>query len=192
MLMQNVGDDKAALAYQRNAKLSGLPTGLKDLDAKMGGLQPSDLIIIAGRPGMGKTSLATNIAFSVARAYQAPREGSSSTPEMSGGIVAFFSLEMSTEQLATRVIAEQSEISSSNIRRGDISENDFDALLVQRRQEIRLIPLYIDSTGAVTVGQLAARARRLKRQRGLHLIVVDYFQLMQAQSIVPRRTACAR
>ncbi|MGY3619311.1 RecA/RadA recombinase [Bradyrhizobium sp. USDA 10063] len=91
---------------------------LKDLDAKMGGLQPSDLIVIAGRPGMGKTSLATNIAFNVARAYQAPQEGSSSTPEMSGGIVAFFSLEMSSEQLATRVIAEQSEISSSNIRRG--------------------------------------------------------------------------
>ncbi|MBK3666439.1 replicative DNA helicase [Bradyrhizobium diazoefficiens] len=180
--------DKAALAYQRDGKLSGLPTGLKDLDAKMGGLQPSDLIIIAGRPGMGKTSLATNIAFNVARAYEAPREGSSSTPEMSGGIVAFFSLEMSSEQLATRVIAEQSKISSSSIRRGDISENDFDAL-VQRRQEIRRIPLYIDSTGGLTIGQVAARARRLKRQRGLHLIVVDYIQLMQGTShrVAPNR-----
>ena len=170
--------DKAALAYQCDGKLSGLPTGLKDLDAKMGGLQPSDLIIIAGRPGMGKTSLATNIAYNVARAYEPSDISAGSVQARSGGIVAFFSLEMSSEQLATRVIAEQSEISSSSIRRGEISENDFDALL-QRRQEIRRIPLFIDQTGALTIGQVAARARRLKRQRDLDLIVVDYIQLMQ-------------
>ncbi|MBX9830310.1 MAG: replicative DNA helicase [Xanthobacteraceae bacterium] len=170
--------DNAALAYQSDGKLSGLPTGLKDLDAMMGGLQPSDLIIIAGRPGMGKTSLATNIAYNVAKAYEAPVASAGSPQVRSGGIVAFFSLEMSSEQLATRVIAEQSEISSSSIRRGEISENDFDALL-QRRQQIRRIPLFIDQTGALTIGQVAARARRLKRQRGLDLIVVDYIQLMQ-------------
>lgn len=177
--------DNAAHAYQSDGKLSGLPTGLKDLDAKMGGLQPSDLIIIAGRPGMGKTSLATNIAYNVARAYQAPDAGTGSRQIRAGGIVAFFSLEMSSEQLATRVVAEQSQISSASIRRGDISENEFDRLL-SRRQEIRRIPLFIDQTGALTVGQVAARARRLKRQRGLDLIVVDYIQLMQAST---RRTA---
>ena len=170
--------DKAALAYQSDGNLSGLPTGLKDLDTMMGGLQPSDLIIIAGRPGMGKTSLATNIAYNVARAYQAPDASTHSPQNHSGGIVAFFSLEMSSEQLATRVIAEQSEISSSSIRRGKISEGDFDTL-IRRRQDIRRIPLFIDQTGALTVGQVAARARRLKRQRGLDLIVVDYIQLMQ-------------
>lgn len=172
--------DRAAQAYQNDGKLSGLPTGLKDLDAKMGGLQPSDLIIIAGRPGMGKTSLATNIAFNVANAYKPAIDETRKSG--TGGIVAFFSLEMSSEQLATRVIAERAEVSSSSIRRGNIDEREFERL-VERRSEIRRIPLFIDQTGALAVGQLAARARRLKRQRGLDLIVVDYIQLMQGRSV---------
>ncbi|MGX9394060.1 replicative DNA helicase (plasmid) [Nitrobacteraceae bacterium UC4446_H13] len=171
--------DRAAQAYQSDGQLSGLPTGLKDLDAKMGGLQPSDLIIIAGRPGMGKTSLATNVAYNVARAYQASIDHAEKAT--AGGIVAFFSLEMSSEQLATRVISEQAEVSSSRIRRGAIDEGDFERL-VERRRNMRRLPLYVDQTGALTVGQLAARARRLKRQRGLDLVVVDYIQLMQGRS----------
>ncbi len=145
----------------------------------MGGLQPSDLIIIAGRPGMGKTSLATNVAYNVARAYEPSTDNSCKAA--AGGIVAFFSMEMSSEQLATRVISEQAEVSSSRIRRGAIDEGDFERL-VERRRNMRQLPLYVDQTGALTVSQLAARARRLKRQRGLDLVVVDYIQLMQGRS----------
>ena len=173
--------DRAAEAYQSDGRLSGLATGLKDLDAKMGGLQPTDLIIIAGRPGMGKTSLATNIAFNVASAYDLTQQVDSSAKPTAGGIVAFFSLEMSSEQLATRVISEQTEIPSSDIRRGDIDETAFGELL-ECRQKMRRLPLFIDQTGAVSIAQLAARARRLKRQRGLHLVIVDYIQLMQGKS----------
>lgn len=173
--------DRAAQAYQNDGKLSGLPTGLNDLDAKMGGLQPSDLIIIAGRPGMGKTALATNIAFNVARSYQPATTDDGSRKAAAGGIVAFFSLEMSSEQLATRVVSEQAEISSSSIRRGAIDEREFERL-VEHRNAMRRIPLYVDQTGGLTVGQLAARARRLKRQRGLDLIVLDYLQLMQGRT----------
>ena len=173
--------DRAAQAYQSDGRLSGLATGLKDLDAKMGGLQPTDLIIIAGRPGMGKTSLATNIAFNVASAYDATQQVDGSLRPAAGGIVAFFSLEMSSEQLATRVLSEQAEVPSSSIRRGDIGETDFGRLL-DCRQKMRRLPLFIDQTGAVSIAQLAARARRLKRQRGLHLIIVDYIQLMQGKS----------
>ena len=173
--------DRAAQAYQSDGRLSGLATGLKDLDAQMGGLQPTDLIIIAGRPGMGKTSLATNIAFNVASAYNATQQVDGSVRPVTGGIVAFFSLEMSSEQLATRVISEQTEIASSDIRRGEIDETAFGKLL-DCRQKMRRLPLFIDQTGAVTIAQLAARARRLKRQRGLHLVIVDYIQLMQGKS----------
>ncbi|WGS03157.1 replicative DNA helicase (plasmid) [Bradyrhizobium sp. ISRA443] len=173
--------DRAAQAYQSDSKLSGLPTGLNDLDAKMGGLQPSDLIIIAGRPGMGKTALATNVAYNVARSYRPAAADDSSRKAAAGGIVAFFSLEMSSEQLATRVISEQAEVSSSSIRRGAIDEREFERL-VDRRNAMRRIPLYVDQTGGLTVGQLAARARRLKRPRGLDLIVIDYIQLMQGRT----------
>jgi len=173
--------DRAAQAYQSDGRLSGLATGLKDLDAKMGGLQPTDLIIIAGRPGMGKTSLATNIAFNVASAYDTAQQVDGSLRPVAGGIVAFFSLEMSSEQLATRVLSEQAEVPSSSIRRGDIGETDFSRLL-DYRQKTRRLPLFIDQTGALSIAQVAARARRLKRQRGLHLIVVDYIQLMQGKS----------
>lgn len=173
--------DRAAQAYQSDGKLSGLATGLTDLDAKMGGLQPTDLIIIAGRPGMGKTSLATNIAFNIASAYDAKQQADGSARIMAGGIVAFFSLEMSSEQLATRVISEQTEIPSSDIRRGEIDETAFNRLL-DCRQKMRRLPLFIDQTGALSIAQLAARARRLKRQRGVNLIIVDYIQLMQSKS----------
>lgn len=173
--------DRAAHAFQRDGSLSGLPSGLNDLDAHMGGLQPSDLIIIAGRPGMGKTALATNIAFNVARAHRPPEDTGATDNPSAGGVVAFFSLEMSSEQLATRIVSEQAAISSSHIRRGAIDEGQFERL-VEHRHHMKRIPLYIDQTGGLTVGQLAARARRLKRQRGLDLIVVDYIQLMQGRS----------
>lgn len=173
--------DRAAQAYQSDGRLSGLPTGLQDIDARMGGLQPTDLIVIAGRPGMGKTSLATNIAFNVASAYDPTQRLDAASSPLAGGIVAFFSLEMSSEQLATRVLSEQAEVPSSSIRRGDIGEAEFGKLL-EYRQRMRRLPLFIDQTGAISIAQLAARARRLKRRRGLHLIIVDYIQLMQGRS----------
>jgi replicative DNA helicase len=169
--------DMAAAAYERDGKLSGISTGLHDLDAKMGGLQHSDLIIVAGRPGMGKTALATNIAFNVARAYQAQVQPDGSTKAINGGVVGFFSLEMSAEQLATRVIAEQSGVASYKIRRGDISDHEFHRISEAAR-EMQSVPLYIDPTGGISIAQLMARARRLKRQRGLDVLVVDYLQLL--------------
>jgi replicative DNA helicase len=170
--------DMAAAAHERDGGLSGISTGLKDLDEKLGGLQASDLIILAGRPAMGKTSLATNIAYNVAAAYQAEHNADGTMNVKNGGIVAFFSLEMSGEQLATRIISEQAEISSEFIRRGKISQEQFNKL-VDVSQHLQSLPLYIDATGGLTIAQLAARARRLKRQRGtLGLIVVDYLQLL--------------
>jgi len=173
--------DMAANAYARDGGLSGLATGLKDLDSKMGGLQPSDLIIIAGRPGMGKTSLATNIAYNVARAWQGEVRPDGHMNTVNGGIVGFFSLEMSAEQLATRIISERTGITSSTIRRGAISEQDFE-IIKDTSIELQNLPFYVDETGGLSIAQLAARARRLKRQRGLDLIVVDYIQLLQGSS----------
>jgi replicative DNA helicase len=173
--------DLTAAAYQRDGKLSGLATGLRDLDAKMGGLQASDLIILAGRPGMGKTALATNIAYNVASAWQGDQRADGHMKTINGGIVGFFSLEMSAEQLATRIIAEQTAIPSNKMRRGDINDSDFDVIR-QKMVEIQHLPLFIDETGGVSIAQLAARARRLKRQRGLDLLVIDYIQLMQGSS----------
>jgi replicative DNA helicase len=169
--------DMAAAAYQRDGHLSGISTGLHDMDKQMGGLQRSDLIILAARPAMGKTSLATNIAYNVANAYEAAEQPDGSLKTVNGGIVGFFSLEMSSEQLATRILAEQSTISSSDIRRGAIDENQF-ATLAAVAQRMQALPLYIDHTGGISIAQLAARARRLKRQRGLDLLVVDYLQLL--------------
>jgi replicative DNA helicase len=169
--------DMAANAYQRDGKLSGVATGLRDLDSMMGGLQKSDLVILAGRPGMGKTALATNIAYNIARAWQGETQIDGTMATMNGGIVGFFSLEMSAEQLATRIIAEQSEIPSYRIRRGEIKESDFDHIANTAR-EMETIPLYIDETGGLSIATLAARARRLKRQRGLDLLVIDYIQLL--------------
>ncbi|CAN7389088.1 replicative DNA helicase [Mesorhizobium caraganae] len=173
--------DMANAAYMRDGHLSGVATGLRDLDRRMGGLQPSDLIIIAGRPGMGKTSLATNMAFNIAEAYVPAQQADGSFKAANGGVVGFFSLEMSSEQLATRIISEQTEIPSSKIRRGEISEMDFEKL-VACSQTMQKIPLFIDQTGGISIAQLSARARRLKRQRGLDLIVIDYIQLMQGSS----------
>jgi len=168
--------DMANNALMRDGGLSGMPTGFADLDFKMGGLQPSDLIILAGRPAMGKTSLATNIAYNVARNL-----GSGEGSGNSNGVVGFFSLEMSAEQLATRILSEQSEIPSNEIRRGKISSQQFDRI-VEVAQQLEHLPLYIDQSGGITVAQLAARARRLKRQRGLAMVVVDYLQLLSGSS----------
>ncbi|HMO28761.1 replicative DNA helicase [Enterovirga sp.] len=169
--------DMAAAAYQRDGKLSGISTGLSDLDRMMGGLQSSDLVILAGRPGMGKTALATNIAFNIAKAYRGEKQPDGSTKTANGGIVGFFSLEMSAEQLATRIIAEQSGVPSYKIRRGDMREDDF-YKITDAAREMQAMPFYIDQTGGISIAQLAARARRLKRQRGLDLLVVDYIQLL--------------
>ncbi|MFC6488760.1 replicative DNA helicase [Nitratireductor sp. GCM10026969] len=173
--------DLANAAFMRDGHLSGIATGLRDLDRRMGGLQPSDLVILAGRPGMGKTSLATNIAFNIANAYEPAQQADGSFKAANGGVVGFFSLEMSSEQLATRIISEQTEIPSSKIRRGEITEADFEKL-VGCAQMMQKIPLFIDQTGGISIAQLAARARRLKRQRGLDVIVIDYVQLMQGTS----------
>jgi replicative DNA helicase len=171
----------AGEAYQRDGSLSGIGTGLSDLDKLMGGLQRSDLIILAARPAMGKTSLATNIAFHVAKNWRSEVQPDGHIKTIDGGQVGFFSLEMSSEQLATRILAEQSEISSSDIRRGNIHESQFQRL-VDASSEMAQVPLYIDDTGGLSVGQLAARARRLKRQKGLDLLVVDYLQLLSGSS----------
>jgi replicative DNA helicase len=173
-----VAVDMAAKAFQRDGKLSGIATGLRDLDTKMGGLQSSDLIIVAGRPGMGKTSLATNIAYNVARAYVPEVQADGTTKAVNGGVVGFFSCEMSAEQLATRIIAERTGIPSSSIRRGGISEADFEKIR-DYSIELQSLPFFVDETGGLSISQLMARARRLKRQKGLDLIVIDYIQLLQ-------------
>ncbi|PYE88509.1 replicative DNA helicase [Phyllobacterium leguminum] len=173
--------DMANAAFMRDGHLSGVSTGIHTLDGRMGGLQPSDLIILAGRPGMGKTSLATNIAFNIANAYQGEQQADGAIKAVNGGVVGFFSLEMSSEQLATRIISEQTEISSSKIRRGEITETDFEKLVACSHM-MQKIPLYIDQTGGISIAQLAARARRLKRQRGLDVLVIDYVQLMTGSS----------
>lgn len=173
--------DMAAAAYERDGGLSGISCGLKDIDERMGGLQASDLIILAGRPSMGKTALATNIAFHVARNYRTEKQPDGTEKAIDGAVVGFFSLEMSAEQLATRIIAEQAGVSSGKIRRGRIIEEEYNRL-VRVSQELQSLPLYIDETGGITVAQLAARARKLKRQRNLGLIIVDYLQLLTGSS----------
>ena len=147
----------------------------------LGGLQSSDLIIVAGRPGMGKTALATNIAFNIARAYSSEKQQDGSIKRLDGGIVGFFSLEMSAEQLATRIIAEQSGVASYKIRRGEIGEQDF-SKIADAAREMERIPFYIDETGGISIAQLVARARRLKRQKGLDVLVVDYLQLLSGSA----------
>ena len=184
--------DMAAQApISATASCPGLATGLSDLDSKMGGLQSSDLIIVAGRPGMGKTALATNIAYNVARAWRGEVQADGHITTVNGGIVGFFSLEMSAEQLATRIIAEQTGIPSSTIRRGGINERDFEKIK-DVSIELQHLPFFIDETGGLSIAQLAARARRLKRQKGLDLLVIDYIQLLQGPRAAPRKTACRR
>ena len=162
--------DMASSAYKNEEGIVGVPTGLKDLDNRLGGLHKSDLIIIAGRPSMGKTALATNIAFHAAKKIQ--ETGNK-------GSIAFFSLEMSSEQLSTRILAEQSRIKSNDIRRGKISEEQFEQF-IETSKNISELPLYIDETPAISVAALSNRARRIKRLYGLDMVVIDYIQLMRA------------
>ncbi|AAV95900.1 replicative DNA helicase [Ruegeria pomeroyi] len=168
-------------AYQRGGGMAGISTGLNDLDKQLGGLHPSDLIILAGRPSMGKTSLATNIAFNVAKAYKRGQRHDGTEGAIDGGVVGFFSLEMSAEQLAGRVLAEASEISSHKIRQGDMTEDEF-RRFVNAAKDLEACPLFIDDTPALPISQLAARARRLKRTHGLDLLVIDYLQLCRGMA----------
>jgi replicative DNA helicase len=167
----------ATAAFSRDGHLSGMSTGLRDIDRQLGGLHRSDLIILAGRPSMGKTSLATNIGFNVAKAFKEEKDENGIMRTVNGGRVGFFSLEMSSEQLATRLLAEQSGIPSHKIRRGDISAEQYERVR-DAADEINSIPFFIDDTGGISIGQLSARARRLKRMAGLDLIIVDYLQLL--------------
>ena len=160
--------EMASAAYKNEEGIVGVPTGLRDLDDRLGGLHDSDLVIIAGRPGMGKTALATNIAFHAAEKLQQSERKSS---------IAFFSLEMSSEQLSTRILAEQSRIKSNDIRRGKISNEQFDKF-IETSKNIAELPLYIDETPAISIAAMSNRARRIKRLWGLEMIVVDYIQLM--------------
>ena len=164
--------EMASAAYKNEGGIVGVPTGLRDLDDKLGGLHQSDLIIIAGRPSMGKTSLATNIAFNAAKNIQDTGKKSS---------IAFFSLEMSSEQLSTRILSEQARIGSNDIRRGRISNEQFDQFL-ETSKNISELPLFIDETPAINIAAMSNRARRIKRLHGLEMIVVDYIQLMKGTS----------
>jgi len=164
--------EMAKSAYQNEEGLVGVPTGLTELDSRLGGLHKQDLVIIAGRPSMGKTALATNIAFHAAKNIE--KKGSKST-------VAFFSLEMSSEQLSTRILSEQSRIRSNDIRRGKVSEKEFEQF-IETSKNIFELPLYIDETPAITIAAISNRSRRIKRLFGLELIIVDYIQLMRSNS----------
>ncbi|MBT8409242.1 MAG: replicative DNA helicase, partial [Alphaproteobacteria bacterium] len=176
----------ANAAYQRDGGLAGLSCGLTDLDKKLGGLHRSDLLILAGRPSMGKTSLATNIAFNIAKAYKKGALPDGTTGAVNGGCVGFFSLEMSAEQLAARVLSEASEVPSEQIRRGDMTEAEF-RRFVEAAKALEACPLYIDDTPALPISQLAARARRLKREHGLDVLFIDYLQLVRPASAKDNR-----
>lgn len=166
--------DMAETAHKRDGALAGVTTGLADVDRLLGGLHPSDLLILAGRPAMGKTALATNIAYNAAKTY-------AETNGEEGAVVGFFSLEMSSEQLASRILSEQAEISSDKMRKGEVPNEQFPRL-VAASQELYRLPIFIDDTPALTVSALRTRARRLKRQHQLGLIVIDYLQLVQGSS----------
>ncbi len=167
----------AERAFRRAGHVSGLTTGLRDMDAKTGGLHGSDLLILAGRPGMGKTALATKIAFGAAKALLAEARAIDANA-MPKAQVAIFSLEMSCEQLATRLLSEEARVSGDRIRRGDIGQKDFDKF-VEVSREIAALPIQIDDTPAITMSALRTRCRRLKRTKGLAMVVVDYLQLMR-------------
>ncbi|MEO9825019.1 MAG: replicative DNA helicase [Paracoccaceae bacterium] len=168
----------ANAAYQRDGGLSGVSTGLIEMDKKLGGLHKSDLLILAGRPSMGKTSLATNIAFNIAKTYKKGKRQDGTEGAVDGGVVGFFSLEMSAEQLAARILSEASEVPSEQIRRGDMTEGEF-RRFVEAAKTLEACPLFIDDTPALPISQLAARARRLKREHGLDCLIVDYLQLVR-------------
>ena len=171
----------AEAAFKRDGHIAGVATELIDLDDRLGGLHGSDLIILAGRPSMGKTSLVTNIAYNAASSYRGEKQEDGSTKTLAGAKVAFFSLEMSSEQLATRILAERTGINAHKIRQGDLHKDDFEDLR-QATEELQNLPLYIDDQGGISVSQLAARARRLQRSQGVDLIIIDYLQLLTGTS----------
>ena len=166
----------AEKAQARGGRISGLITGFSDIDSLLGGLQPSDLIIVAGRPGMGKTSLATNIAFHTCRAYVQDMESGADVPR--GAPVLFFSLEMAAQQLSARILSEQAEIEVWKIRNGKFNESEWEKFVLTM-QDLSALPLYIDDTGGISIAQIAARARRLKREKNIGLIIIDYLQLVE-------------
>ena len=168
-------------AYKRDGKIAGVPTGFKDLDNKLGGLHKSDLIIIAGRPSMGKTALGTNIAFNCAIKYQEEKDEFENKKIIDGGKVAFFSLEMSSEQLATRILAEQTKISGDKMRKAELNKNDFNKI-AKTSTELENLNLIIDDNPVLTIPILRSRARRLKRLHDINLIIIDYLQLMSSSS----------
>ena len=169
----------ALAAYKRGEGIAGLDTGFADLNKMLGGLHPSDLIILAGRPSMGKTALATNIAFNVAKAYRRGTRPDGTEGTTEGGVVGFFSLEMSAEQLATRILSGYSKVPSNKVRNGNLTEEEF-RQFAEAVEALETCALYIDDTPALSINQLAARARRMRRTQGLDLVVVDYLQLAQS------------
>ena len=171
----------ANAAYQRDGGLAGVSSGFVDLDKKLGGLHKSDLLILAGRPSMGKTSLVTNIAFNIAKAYKRGQRPDGTEGAVDGGVVGFFSLEMSAEQLAARILSDAASVPSEQIRRGDMTEREFREF-VEAAKTLEACPLFIDDTPALPISQLAARARRLKREHGLDVLIVDYLQLLRPAS----------
>jgi replicative DNA helicase len=174
--------EMAEAAYKREGRLTGTGVGFADLDKMLGGLQASDLVILAGRPSMGKTALATNMAYNAARMCRFDIDANGQKKVADGAVVGFFSLEMSSEQLATRILAEASGVSSDRIRKGDLSNEEFQ-WVVEANQELAHLPFFIDDTPALSVAQLRTRARRLKRQHGLSMVVVDYLQLLRANMV---------
>ena len=168
-------------SFKRDGKIAGLPTGLKDLDKKLGGLHKSDLVIIAGRPSMGKTALGTNIAFNAAKKFKEEEDEFGNKIIVDGGKVAFFSLEMSSEQLATRVLAEQSKITGDKMRKAELSKDDF-TKIAKVSSELQNLNLFIDDNPVLTIPSLRSRARRLKRIYNIDLIIIDYLQLMSGSS----------
>ncbi len=169
----------AAAAFERDSHLSGLSTGITQLDNQLGGLQPSDLVILAARPGMGKSALACNIAFNVAKTYKVEKDQAGIDTVVDGAAVGLFSLEMSSEQLATRLLAEESGVPSTNMRRGQIDEEEF-RRIQETARTLQNVPLYIDDSGGLSIAAIAARARRLKRNADIGLLIVDYIQLASA------------
>ncbi len=168
-------------AYKREGKIAGVPTGFRDLDNKLGGLHKSDLIIIAGRPSMGKTALGTNIAFNCANKYLEEKDEFGNKKLIDGGKVAFFSLEMSSEQLATRILAEQTKISGDKMRKAELNKNDFNKI-AKTSSNLENLNLIIDDNPVLTIPTLRSRARRLKRLYDINLIIIDYLQLMSSSS----------
>jgi len=168
--------ESAEAAQKRGGRISGVTSGFTDIDSLLGGLQPSDLLILAGRPGMGKTALGTNMAFHAAQAYV---QDMAAGAELSRGApVLFFSLEMAAQQLSARILAEQTEIEMWKIRNGRFSEQEWETFVL-KMQELSTLPLYIDDTGGISIAQIAARARRLKREKKIGLIIIDYLQLIE-------------